>query len=151
MQELLQRQRRSPDGVISLTSLDFSSLVDVRNRPYNFVFLLTANYLMDKPQLQLRKLRKNFGIAAKAHKAKVEGTEDAGRSADYGQCDAQGWPSLLGCDQGQQDAPCRAAAPPAGLAHRQAVHGGQQPACTLPELTAWIAWPLTCFDAPRGC
>ncbi len=87
--------------MISLTSVDFSSLVDARDRPYNFVFLLTANYLMDKPQLQLRKLRKNFGVAAKAHKAKVEGTGDAGRSADCGQCSMQGWRGLPGCDHGR--------------------------------------------------
>jgi oligosaccharyltransferase complex subunit gamma len=79
VQQLLKRQDSSPTGVIRLTPAQFDEFLTGKKRPYHFVFSLTADHLLDRPQLQLRELRKNFGYLAKTARRKFANTPTAGK------------------------------------------------------------------------
>ena len=65
-EELRDRMLDSKDGVISFDNDDFSTYVEAEERPYALIIMATARHLMDKQQLGLRVLRKNFGLVARA-------------------------------------------------------------------------------------
>ena len=79
VQQLLKRQDSSPTGVIRLTPGQFDEFLTGKKRPYHFVFSLTADHLLDRPQLQLRELRKDFGYLAKTARRKFANTPTAGK------------------------------------------------------------------------
>ncbi len=70
MQSDLQRQelealvRQASDGVIHFTPQMFDDYVTGKRRPYAMIMFCTAAHLLDKPQLNLRGLRKEFGLLA---------------------------------------------------------------------------------------
>lgn len=54
--------RSSSDGVIHLTPGLFDQYAIGKRRPYTLIIFLTASHLMDKQALNLRGLRKEFGL-----------------------------------------------------------------------------------------
>lgn len=67
--ELLQLQKRSPDGVITLDNAAWNKYIAGRSRPYSLVVFSSATHLLDKPNLRLRDLRAEFGYMAKGYRA----------------------------------------------------------------------------------
>ena len=71
VKELLAAQQRAKDGVIHFTPATFSKHVTGKQRPFAVFLFLTANHLLDKPQLGLGPMRKEFGYLAKAFKDRI--------------------------------------------------------------------------------
>lgn len=73
--ELRSLRASSPDGVISVSTVsDFERLFGAgerKGRPYGLVVFCTARHLLDKPQLGLRKMRREFGVVARAARKKL--------------------------------------------------------------------------------
>lgn len=67
--ELLQLQKRSPDGVIALDNAAWNKYIAGRSRPYSLVVFSSATHLLDKPNLRLRDLRAEFGYMARGYRA----------------------------------------------------------------------------------
>ena len=63
-QELEALVLQASDGVIHFTPQMFDDYVTVKRRPYAMIIFCTAAHLLDKPQLNLRGLRKEFGLLA---------------------------------------------------------------------------------------
>ena len=58
--------RTSPDGVVHLNTEQFDKFVVGKRRPYAIILFMTASHLLDKASLDLRGLRKEFGLLSKA-------------------------------------------------------------------------------------
>ena len=58
--------RSSPDGVVHLNTELFDKFVVGKRRPYAIILFMTASHLLDKASLDLRGLRKEFGLLSKA-------------------------------------------------------------------------------------
>ena len=69
--DLLALQQRSKDGVIKMTPDVFSKLVTGKQRPFALYMFLTANHLVDNPNMRLRPMRQDFGYMAKALKERI--------------------------------------------------------------------------------
>ena len=65
-QELEEMARSSPDGVVHLNTELFDKFVVGKRRPYAIILFMTASHLLDKASLDLRGLRKEFGLLSKA-------------------------------------------------------------------------------------
>lgn len=65
-QELEEMARTSPDGVVHLNTEQFDKFVVGKRRPYAIILFMTASHLLDKASLDLRGLRKEFGLLSKA-------------------------------------------------------------------------------------
>ena len=66
--ELEHLAGQTKDHVIHLGPATFDRFASGRRRPYTLIFFLTAHHLLDKPQLQLGKLRREFGLlSAQVH------------------------------------------------------------------------------------
>lgn len=63
-QELEALVRQASDGVIHFTPQMFDDYMTGKRRPYAMIMFCTATHLLDKPQLNLRGLRKEFGLLA---------------------------------------------------------------------------------------
>lgn len=62
LQELEHLFRSSSDGVVHLTPSLFDQYAVGKRRPYTLIVFLTASHLLDKQALNLRGLRKEFGM-----------------------------------------------------------------------------------------
>ncbi|KAK9826559.1 hypothetical protein WJX74_002791 [Apatococcus lobatus] len=60
--ELEHLASQTKDHVIQLNTAAFDRFAGGKRRPYALVIFLTARHLVDKPQLQLGKLRREFGL-----------------------------------------------------------------------------------------
>ena len=60
--ELEHLARQTKDHVIQLNNAAFDHFAGGKRRPYALIIFLTARHLVDKPQLQLGKLRREFGL-----------------------------------------------------------------------------------------
>ena len=62
--ELEHLASQSKDRVIHFGQARFEQFAGGRRRPYALIFFLAAKHLLDKPQLQLGKLRREFGLVS---------------------------------------------------------------------------------------
>lgn len=74
--QLTRLRAASPDGVITLTSSLFDDLAAGPSRPYTLAVFCTARHLLDKPNLGLRKMRREWGTLSKTVKTAVKKTGD---------------------------------------------------------------------------
>ncbi len=63
-EELEALSLKASDGVIHFTPQMFDDYVTGKRRPYALIVFCTASHLLDKQQLNLRGLRKEFGLLA---------------------------------------------------------------------------------------
>ena len=75
MKDLLAAQQRSRDGVIKMTPDVFSKLVTGKQRPFALYMFLTANHLIDNPNMRLGPMRQDFGYMARALKDRIASGE----------------------------------------------------------------------------
>ena len=75
MKDLLAAQQRAKDGVIKMTPDVFSKYVTGKQRPFTLYMFLTANHLMDNPNMRLGPMRQDFGYMAKALKDRIASGE----------------------------------------------------------------------------
>lgn len=75
VKELLAAQSRSRDGVIKMNPSTFSQYVSGKQRPFTLYMFLTANHLMDNPNMRLGPMRQDFGYMAKALKDRTASGE----------------------------------------------------------------------------
>eukprot|EP01024_Parvocaulis_polyphysoides_P011526 TRINITY_DN14045_c0_g1_i4.p1 TRINITY_DN14045_c0_g1~~TRINITY_DN14045_c0_g1_i4.p1 ORF type:complete len:334 (-),score=27.91 TRINITY_DN14045_c0_g1_i4:91-1092(-) len=68
--ELQKLRKQSRDDVIHFDESMFERLALNPNRKYTLIVFMTAAHLLDKSNLQLRKVRKEFGLAAMAFSKK---------------------------------------------------------------------------------
>lgn len=66
LQELVAAQAASKDGVLNWDVAEFNKYVTGKKRPYSLIIFFTAKHLLNKPNLGLKKLRKEFGYLSKA-------------------------------------------------------------------------------------
>lgn len=75
--ELIELQKNAPNGVVHLDVNGFNKYVTGRKRSYTMIIFLTASHLLDKENLNLRAIRKEFGYLANTHLLNSKETEKA--------------------------------------------------------------------------
>lgn len=66
VRDLVALRKASADGVIRLSDANFNKFARSSGRPYDLVVFFDAAMLHDNPEIKLKELRREFGIAAKA-------------------------------------------------------------------------------------